>query len=204
VGQILGKITVDEPEGPRGPDLMHRIDVPGAWFEEGAGIEIEMPRRLACARCEGGGCDVCGRAGAFVLRGPEDVPEKLSVTLPRAPENGVVILKIPEAGAPLEAGPLTDEAPASLEAPAVTPAEVEVAEPLPPEPEPPARAGRGMLFLRVGMAEAASPGVRRTYGVASAAALSDAERRKLMLRSGLLVGGLLVVFLVMLWLSGWL
>lgn len=203
MGQILGKITVDEPEGPRGPDLMHRIDVPGAWFEEGAGIEIDMPRRLACARCEGGGCDVCGRAGAFVLRDPDEAPEKLQVTLPRAPENGVVILKIPDAGAPLEAAALPGETTASVEAPAVTPAEG-TAEPLPEDEAAPVRSARGMLFLRVGMAEDASPGVRRTYGVASMAALSEAERRKLMLRSGLLVGGLIVLFLLMLWLSGWL
>ncbi len=49
------------------------------WLEEGASMSILLPRLLPCARCEGGGCDVCGRKGAFEtsLEGP------VIVSLPR-------------------------------------------------------------------------------------------------------------------------
>lgn len=116
---------------PRGPDVVHRIRVPRAWLEAGEVVELELPRNLSCAACNGGGCDVCERAGAVALRGRNELPELLSVTLPtRKAENdnelrGVVI-RIPEQGG--------------------LPA---VGLPLP----------RGILLLRVEPAEAADPGV---------------------------------------------
>ncbi len=98
--QVLGKITAPEREGPSGPDVMHRIEVPEAWFEEGVHLEIELPQRLACARCEGGGCDACGRSGAITLYAQGEVPLVVHVGLPRAAPGGVVLLRIPEGGAP--------------------------------------------------------------------------------------------------------
>ncbi|MEI9941267.1 MAG: hypothetical protein WDO69_28950 [Pseudomonadota bacterium] len=108
--------------------------MPGAWFESGEIVEFELPRNLTCAACDGGGCDACERAGAITLRGRQELPEILSVTLPmRKPDaesepRGVVI-RIPEQGGlPPENG-----------------------EDLP----------RGLLLLRVEPAEAADPGVTR-------------------------------------------
>lgn len=199
MGQILGKILDDDGGGPRGPDLMHRIEVPEAWFHEGAGIEIELPRRLACARCEGGGCDACGRAGALSLRGADDAPELVQLTLPEKPESGAVVLKIPDAGGYLQgtSPPGSGEAEGDAAPPA--------GEAAPGAAQDGAEgSGRGMLFLRVRAGEAPSPGVRRTYGVQSVAALSQEERRKLVRYSALLVTGLVLLFLAMLWLSGWL
>ncbi len=282
MSQILGKITAPEREGPSGPDVMHRIEVPEAWFEEGAHLEIELPQRLVCARCEGGGCDACGRAGAITLYSPDEEPLVVRVGLPKAPPGGAVVLRIPEGGAPYRSpgGGAADGVPkAEAEAEAAAAAPVELvrstegrsterplglltakgtdrspgvagllagkSEPLSegpraagaapngdesapdesaaPEPgesaspsdeataeDPGARAAerelghRGTLYLRVTAATLPSPGVVRAYGVQSAAALTDEERRRLMRRSGLLVFGLVALFVVLLWLSGWL
>jgi hypothetical protein len=277
---------------------MHRIEVPDAWFEEGAHIEVQLPQRVVCARCEGGGCDACGRAGAITLFSSGEEPLCVRVGLPKGSVDGTVVLRIPEGGAPYRppggasakvaldtapfggvessrstdgrasqrvAGLLAGGKPTSRgagahreaeAAPAVagllagkietasapagaTPdegkaapvsAEPVSAEPVSAEPvsaehgaapgfaesEPAGSSEaaspnaerefghRGMLYLRVTAAAAASPGVARAYGVQSAAALSMEERRRLIRRSSLLVGGLLLAFLVLLWLSGWL
>jgi len=119
---------------PRGPDVLHRIRVPQAWLEAGEVVEFELPRNLSCAACNGGGCDSCERSGAITLRGRQELPELLQVTLPaRKPEaNGEargVVIRIPEQGGlPPEHGDV-----------------------LP----------RGFLLLRVELAETADPGVTR-------------------------------------------
>ncbi|HMR77148.1 MAG TPA: hypothetical protein PKD61_18650 [Polyangiaceae bacterium] len=68
---------------PRGPDVRHRIRVDKHWFDEPATIELELPRNLACAACEGGGCDNCERSGAISIRGRKEPAELLRITLPR-------------------------------------------------------------------------------------------------------------------------
>lgn len=76
---VLARVTNDLDE-PRGPDVLYSVEVPMEWLEEGASVSIALPRLLPCARCEGGGCDVCGRKGAFEvpsLEGP------VVVSLPR-------------------------------------------------------------------------------------------------------------------------
>jgi hypothetical protein len=57
-------VTQDLDE-PRGPDVACSIEVPRAWFEQGATLQLQLPRLLNCARCNGGGCDACQRRGAF-------------------------------------------------------------------------------------------------------------------------------------------
>jgi hypothetical protein len=116
---------------PRGPDVVHRIRVPRAWLEAGEVVEFELPRNLSCAACDGGGCDVCERAGAVALRGRHELPELISVTLPtrkaEAPGDARgVVIRIPEQGG-LPAKGLA----------------------LP----------RGLLLLRVELADAPDPGV---------------------------------------------
>ncbi len=132
--EVLAKVTTRTLNVPRGPDVLHRIRVPGAWLESGEVVEFELPRNLTCAACDGGGCDACERAGAITLRGRHELPEILSVTLPmRKPEADSeargVLIRIPEQGGlPPESG-----------------------ETLP----------RGLLLLRVERAEVADPGVSR-------------------------------------------
>jgi len=92
---VLGKITASM-DRPRGPDATLQLTVPAGWIVEGATIEIELPRNLACATCEGGGCDVCERSGAVSLRGRKEPPEIVEVTLPRGESaEARVIVRIP-------------------------------------------------------------------------------------------------------------
>jgi hypothetical protein len=134
VSEVLAKVTTRTLNVPRGPDVLHRVRVPTAWLESAEVIEFELPRNLTCAACEGGGCDTCERAGAITLRGREELPEILSVTLPmRKPglssEVRGVVIRIPEQGGlPPEHGELMP---------------------------------RGLLLLRVEPAEVADPGVSR-------------------------------------------
>ncbi|MEO6599215.1 MAG: hypothetical protein ABIQ16_05030 [Polyangiaceae bacterium] len=134
MSEVLARVITRTLDVPRGPDVVHRIRVPQAWLESGEVVEFELPRNLSCAACEGGGCDSCERSGAITLRGRQELPEILHVTLPaRTPEaNGEargVVIRIPEQGGlPPEHGDV-----------------------LP----------RGLLLLRVEIAEAADPGVTR-------------------------------------------
>jgi hypothetical protein len=74
--------------------------VPRQWLAGGAQIELELPRNVTCAACEGGGCDACGRSGALTLRGRQDPAELVQITLPRrdAASSEAVVLRIPERG----------------------------------------------------------------------------------------------------------
>ncbi len=85
--QVLGKVT-QATDGPRGPDVEHRIQVAREWLEEGASIEFELPRNLSCAVCGGGGCDACDRAGAISTRGRRELPELVQVKLPVRNDEG--------------------------------------------------------------------------------------------------------------------
>jgi hypothetical protein len=93
---VLARVTGDIDE-PRGPDVLYSVEVPLEWLEEGATISMNLPRLLPCARCQGGGCDVCGRKGAFdsSIEGP------VIVSLPRqaAPAPSALRLRLPGYGA---------------------------------------------------------------------------------------------------------
>lgn len=84
-----------EDGGPRGRVL---IELPRAWLDEPCAIDLTVPSRLVCARCDGGGCDGCGRSGA--LRAPLDMAARtVHVELPRAARG--VALRIVEPFGPL-------------------------------------------------------------------------------------------------------
>lgn len=94
------------PNAPRGPDVVHRVQVAEGWLKSGATIEFELPRNLSCAACGGGGCDACERSGAITLRGRNEPPELVRVTLPKQradrdpppSSQGGVTVRIPERG----------------------------------------------------------------------------------------------------------
>lgn len=50
------------------------------WLARGDVIELAIPRRLECARCEGGGCDACARSGAIR---PSPEQGRVQVGLPK-------------------------------------------------------------------------------------------------------------------------
>src|SRR5256885_1157700 len=77
--KVLGRVVASQ-DRPRGPDVQMSVGVPAEFIRDGATLQIELPRNLACAACEGGGCDACGRAGAVSLRGRADPAETVEVT----------------------------------------------------------------------------------------------------------------------------
>jgi hypothetical protein len=102
VASVLGRITTSD-DSPRGPDVKHRIRVKNRWLERGEAIEFVLPRNLACANCDGGGCDTCEGAGALSLRERTDPAEVVQVVLPATPMGDddklrAVALRIPERG----------------------------------------------------------------------------------------------------------
>src|SRR5687767_6880041 len=103
LAEVLGRVTSHSLQIPRGPDVIHRIRVEQEWLERGALIELDVPRNLRCAGCQGGGCDLCERSGAVSLRGRNEPPEVIQVTLPRRSggtlhESGSFTIRIPERG----------------------------------------------------------------------------------------------------------
>lgn len=96
LGRVLDPDALDACGGPR---ARLRVAIPTAWAEAGATISFGAPARLACARCDGGGCDGCGRSG--VLRAPEDASLRtLTVTVPPG-RSGPFVLRM---SAPFGAG----------------------------------------------------------------------------------------------------
>lgn len=90
---------------PRGADVRLKVRVETAWLRQAATIELDLPRNLTCAACDGGGCDKCERAGAVSIRGRKDPTETLRVTLPRqtadleTTDSGrSIVVRIPERG----------------------------------------------------------------------------------------------------------
>jgi hypothetical protein len=107
--EVLARVTSRAVEGPRGPDVLHRVRVRRDWLTAGEVVELELPRNLACAGCGGGGCDTCGRSGAITLRKRSEPAEVVEVTLParradELPDSHGLTLRIPEQGGLPEAG----------------------------------------------------------------------------------------------------
>lgn len=77
LARLLDPDALDRAEGPRGRVT---VVIRPEWLAAGDAIEIALPRRLVCARCEGGGCDGCSRSGA-VRVSVED--PRIRIGLPR-------------------------------------------------------------------------------------------------------------------------
>jgi hypothetical protein len=100
VPEIIGRVLPDKDE-PRGPDAGLKVRVVRDWLVRGEQIELEIPRHLTCARCDGGGCDACERSGAITVRGRQEPAELVQVTLPKrdvADDETTVLLRIPGHG----------------------------------------------------------------------------------------------------------
>jgi hypothetical protein len=82
LARVLDPEALDRAEGPWGRVV---VEVPDAWSAAGDAVEMVVPLRVACARCEGGGCDDCGRSGALRLPA-EEAARTLVFSLPEAPE----------------------------------------------------------------------------------------------------------------------
>ncbi len=87
LGKLLDKEALDNDGGGR---ARASISVPPRWCDDSALVEVTLPRTLVCARCEGGGCDACGRSGA--LRGPKhERARRVRVRLPQNLGDGVAM-----------------------------------------------------------------------------------------------------------------
>ena len=79
---VLGRVT-GEYSHPSGPDALLDIIVDPGWLRDGRTIEVDLPRNLSCAACNGTGCDACAQSGALTVRERFEPPEVVRVTLPR-------------------------------------------------------------------------------------------------------------------------
>ena len=87
LGRVLDPEALDDCRGVR---AQLRIEVAADWLTAGATLLITCPRRLQCARCDGGGCDECERSGAY--RSPSDEEARLIETqLPAGDGSGVIV-----------------------------------------------------------------------------------------------------------------
>jgi hypothetical protein len=97
LGRVLDPRALDEGTGARG---RLRFEVPAAWLDEGCRLDILVPRRVPCARCDGGGCDACGKSG--VLRAPDaEAERRLEILLPEACGDAVALRLVDPFGAGL-------------------------------------------------------------------------------------------------------
>ncbi len=169
VSNVLGRVTTGAVDGPRGPDVVHRIRVAKAWFSGGATIDIALPRNVTCARCDGGGCDGCGRSGAISLRERDASEPPLTLSLPKEVELSaegdapLLVLRVPERGGFGHAGEprgllLLQVYSAPESDPSVTlaglagEATLESSEPEMDEASVPSHRARGMMVLALGIA----------------------------------------------------
>jgi hypothetical protein len=66
LARLLDPSELDALTGPHG-----KMTTTLARSQLGSPVDIVVPSRLVCARCDGGGCDSCGRSGAIRLELPE-------------------------------------------------------------------------------------------------------------------------------------
>jgi hypothetical protein len=83
--RLLDPEALDAKRSPRG---RASIVVPTAWLRDGARLEVDLPAKLRCDLCDGGGCDACERSGAYRL--PED-RTPIAITLPRLSDDHVAL-----------------------------------------------------------------------------------------------------------------
>jgi hypothetical protein len=90
LGRVLDKDALDGATGATG---LTSINVPADWLLRGDTIEFIVPLRLACARCEGGGCDRCERRGGLRLEGDE-AARRVRLSLPTRAETSAFVVRL--------------------------------------------------------------------------------------------------------------
>lgn len=88
LAKVVDKDALDSSEGAQG---RLKITVPAAWLADGAELSVAAPKLVSCARCDGGGCDSCGRSGA--LSGPRK-PELRNLRLTLPSSDSAVLLRL--------------------------------------------------------------------------------------------------------------
>ena len=62
------------------------IVVPQKWLREGVRLAVDVPAKIKCDLCDGGGCDGCARSGAYRVE-----PTSVEVTLPRVTDDALAL-----------------------------------------------------------------------------------------------------------------
>lgn len=102
---MLDRDEIDSAEGPRGTMT---IELPLEWLASGDRVEVVVPTRLTCGRCDGGGCDACGRSGAIRLAG--EPPERtVRFVLPKTTSKCLVVRLVQPLGEDIELAQLRIE-----------------------------------------------------------------------------------------------
>ncbi len=152
LGRVLDPRALDEDTGARG---RIRLEVPADWLAAGCRIAVVAPRRLPCARCDGGGCDACGKSG--VLRAPDAADDRrLEITLPGTERNAVALRLSDPFG-----GGLVQQLIVEISAGTASPCVTRIPDPALRLPDPASVVLVQQLIDEL-RARFASPGVRRT------------------------------------------
>jgi hypothetical protein len=69
LGSVLEGARLDDPSLRV---ALLKVDVKPAWLASGGALFVDLPRRLSCAACEGGGCSRCKNSGGFRLADAQD------------------------------------------------------------------------------------------------------------------------------------
>ncbi len=85
VSEVLARVTTRTLMRHAVPMWCTAFRVPRAWLESGEVVEFELPRNLSCAACDGGGCDSCERSGrGHLARAGKSRPRFCRSRCPRA------------------------------------------------------------------------------------------------------------------------
>jgi len=91
--EVACLLDKDALDGATGPSGVTSIDVPASWLSRGDTIELTVPSRLLCARCEGGGCDSCERRGGLRLEG-DVASRRVRLALPTRTETSTFVVRL--------------------------------------------------------------------------------------------------------------
>jgi hypothetical protein len=64
LGSVLEGTGIDDPSARV---ALLKIDAAPRWLQSGGTLVIDLPKRLVCASCEGGGCSRCDNSGGYRL-----------------------------------------------------------------------------------------------------------------------------------------
>ena len=147
LGRVLDPRALDEGTGARG---RVRLEVPADWLAAGCRIAIVAPRRLPSARCDGGGCDACGKSG--VLRAPDAADDRrLEITLPGTHRDAVALRLSDPFG-----GGLVEQLIVEIRAGTASPCVTRIPDPLPPPDAAPLPVIPWRGLIAAGLATAAA------------------------------------------------
>lgn len=88
LGRVVDPAALDAAGGAHG-----RMTIELAEDQLGQTIAIAVPRKLVCARCDGGGCDGCHRSGAIRLELEEEA-RMAELVLPEEAPNAALLVRL--------------------------------------------------------------------------------------------------------------